>query len=281
MSSLFYQHCAAQGPVHISSHPSLHMYQTERSFSRPSSPPDTSPMESYSTAEEAALYQMSTVRVDADPRLSISSHANSFVLPMHPASRRSNASVEHWLTTESPVARATNFESHQHPQNPYRLPSLPGTAFLPEHLDCTADTKYDMSAIEGFAMPDVPYGQPAHLQMPEVDTIQQHVSPPATWNIQDEYYSTSTTTLEVFVTASPAVPGTCPFDPNFFERQSKFYKTATDPDATYDPPVFLTTSAASCGSTACCAYVPMATRTITWETVPHSSVVVGKLFELP
>jgi hypothetical protein len=198
-------------------------------------------MEALTAAEEAVLYQMSTLKDDVEARSSISAAADSCVLPMHPAPRKSNASVEHWLTAESPVARAANFDCQQYQQNTYPLPSLPGTTILPESLDCTDDIKYDPAVVEGFAMPDVPSGHPAHnLHMFEIDAVPQNIAPPATWNVHDDFYPTSSPTTPIysgreFMHGRAIVPPASPYSSPGYLDESPMYSPCSSAPELYRP----------------------------------------------
>jgi hypothetical protein len=194
-------------------------------------------MAACSTAEEVALYQLSMGNQHPEPHMSVPHSASCYELPYHPATRRSNAGVEQWLTAESPVARATNIESHQRPSFAHRLPSLSSNTLLPESFDYAADIKYDSAIMHGFGMPDLPLEHPAHhLRMSEVDNSTQHISPPATWNVQDEYDSDSSPPTPIYsgrnhISSRGMIRPVSPYySPGLFDESPMYSPCSSAPD---------------------------------------------------
>jgi hypothetical protein len=222
---------------HHFSCPTDHLPQSKHPLVQYHILPETCPMAAFSTAEEAALYQLAMGDDNPEPHMIRSDLSNSYQLPLQPVPRPSNASVEHWLTSESPVARATNFEPPQPPQNQYRLPSLPGSTLLPEILDHSDDVKYDIAAMECIGMPDVSFEQSAHhLHLSEIDNNTQNTSASGTWNLHEEYYASSSPSTPIH-SGHDFVPGQCAFPPNssygspdYFDDSPMYSPCSSAPD---------------------------------------------------
>ena len=120
--------------------------------------------------------------------------------PMVFRGRHSSAMLEHWLTHESPVARAS-FSGPESSANPYRLPSLSLHTTIPDlppqqHIQYLHDASQTMHERYSERSP------PHHLHMSEIDNnvLQEHhnpgywnddalstASPPQPWNFGYDY----------------------------------------------------------------------------------------------
>jgi hypothetical protein len=105
--------------------------------------------------------------MNAEPGVGLPDLTEAYRHPLVYRSRQSSAIVEEWLTSESPVARATSFSSHQLPQDPHRLPSL-----------CVQTT-----------IPDVPPYQQAqfyyHPNQPTAEPSQIYSGPPPPQHLEN------------------------------------------------------------------------------------------------
>lgn len=108
-------------------------------------------MGSFCAADEATSYPVSIMEQRPDPGVGLPDLGAAYELPIHPHPRLSNASIDHWLTSESPVARATAYRADEQVNNPYRLPSLSGPARLPSPLECANRAPEDIHRMYSFS----------------------------------------------------------------------------------------------------------------------------------
>lgn len=194
-------------------------------------------MDSHSTADETALYRMPVSKIDLDSILGEYDARLSYELPIHSPPRRVSAGVEHWLTSESPVARATASDTTHSSQHPYRLPSLPSSCLLPDCSDYADDVKYDGPTMNGVATSDLPFEQPAHhLHMSEVDNNAHDVCQPKLCNADNGYCFEPSHAAPIrlgrhFMDARSHIGPSSPYSsPGFFDDSPMYSPCSSAPD---------------------------------------------------
>ena len=146
-------------------------------------------MEGYSQSDNSLVFPTDINESCVEPRVGMPDLGEAQQASEYSQIRRSNASLEHWLTCESPVARAASFDPAEQFQNRYRLPSLSNSTPLPETFDGANDVKYDVESFGGMAMLDGSFEQPPyHLHMSDIDNEPPNQTQAQAWVSEEDRY---------------------------------------------------------------------------------------------
>lgn len=130
---------------------------------------------------EAAQYQYQMM--DPEPGVGLPDLTQYQQQHMHMLSRRSNASVEHWLTSESPVARASFCNGSVYPQDQYRLPSLSLETAIPDSLPFPEPQPLYPLQYRRYELNDSPVEEPLHhLHLSDGEFHPHHMDEHYTWH---------------------------------------------------------------------------------------------------